>query len=35
MSWLFKDNHNMKFQVVAVSLMPQRVVVIFFCSTSI
>jgi hypothetical protein len=27
---LFKNSHNMKFRVVAVSVMPQRVVVVFF-----
>jgi len=32
---LFKNNHNTKFRVVAVSLMPQRVVVFFSCSMSI
>jgi len=26
---LFKNSHNTKFRVVAVSLMPQRVVVVF------
>jgi hypothetical protein len=28
--WSFKNSHNTKFRVLAVSLMPQRVVVIFF-----
>ena len=27
--WLFKNSHNTQFRVVAVSLMPQRVVVVF------
>jgi hypothetical protein len=27
--WLFKNSHNTKFRVVAVSLMPQRFVVVF------
>jgi hypothetical protein len=27
--WLFKNSHNTKFRDVAVSVMPQRVVVIF------
>ena len=27
--WLFKNSHNTQFRVVAVSLMPERVVVFF------
>ena len=27
--WVFKNSHNMTFHVVAVSLMPQRIVVVF------
>jgi hypothetical protein len=28
--WLFKSSHNVKFRVVAVSLKPQRILVVLF-----